>query len=75
MNSVKNSPILELEKNNDVGLKIAKVIAFVLVLIGMLNTIPAIPGRVKTAPRPVRIPKIKRMFKIRAKSAKKPDIP
>ena len=26
------------------GLKIAKVIAFVLVLIGMLNTIPAIPG-------------------------------
>ena len=44
MNSVKNSPILELEKNNDVGLKIAKVIAFVLVLIGMLNTIPAIPG-------------------------------
>ena len=44
MNSVKNSPILEFEKNNDVGLKIAKVIAFVLVLIGMLNTIPAIPG-------------------------------
>ena len=44
MNSVKNSPILEFEKNNDVGLKIAKVIAFVLVLVGMLNTIPAIPG-------------------------------
>ena len=44
MNSVKNSPTLEFEKNSDVGLKIAKVIAFVLVLIGMLNTIPAIPG-------------------------------
>ena len=44
MNSVKNSPTLEFEKNNDVGLKIAKVIAFVLVLVGMLNTIPAIPG-------------------------------
>jgi len=44
MASVKNSPVLELEKNNDIGLKIAKVIAFFLVLIGMLNTIPAIPG-------------------------------
>jgi TRAP transporter 4TM/12TM fusion protein len=44
MASVKNSPALELEKNNDIGLKIAKVIAFFLVLIGMLNTIPAIPG-------------------------------
>ena len=44
MNSVKNSPTLEFEKNSDMGLKIAKVIAFVLVLIGMLNTIPAIPG-------------------------------
>ena len=44
MASVKNSPVLELEKNNDFGLKIAKVIAFFLVLIGMLNTIPAIPG-------------------------------
>ena len=32
MNSVKNSPTLEFEKNSDVGLKIAKVIAFVLVL-------------------------------------------
>ena len=44
MTSVKNSPVQELEKNNDFGLKIAKVIAFFLVLIGILNTIPAIPG-------------------------------
>ena len=44
MVAVKNSPVLELEKKNDIGLKAAKVIAFFLVLIGMLNTIPAIPG-------------------------------
>ena len=44
MVAVKNSPVIELEKKNDIGLKIARVIAFFLVLIGMLNTIPAIPG-------------------------------
>ena len=44
MNSVKNSPVLEIEKKNDLGLQIAKAIAFIIVLVGMLNTIPAIPG-------------------------------
>ena len=44
MSSFKNSPVIELEKNNDFGLKIAKVVAFIIVSIGMLNTIPSIPG-------------------------------
>ena len=32
----------------------------------MVKTIPAIPGSVKTAPKPERIPKINRIFNIRA---------
>ena len=44
MNSVKNSPVIEFDKKNDLGIKIAKIIAFIIVLIGMLNTIPSIPG-------------------------------
>ena len=44
MNSIKKSPGLEIEKKNDLGLQIAKARAFIMVLVGMLNTIPAIPG-------------------------------
>ena len=43
--------------------------------IPIVKTIPAIPGRVNTAPKPAKIPKIKSIFKDKAMSANKPDHP
>ena len=43
--------------------------------IPIVNTIPAIPGKVKTAPSPARTPKINKIFNTRAISAKIPDDP
>ena len=40
----------------------------------MVNTIPAIPGKVSTAPSDVRIPMIKNIFAISATLATKPDL-
>ena len=57
------------------SLTLSKIKTLASTEIPIVKTIPAIPGRVSTAPRPVRIPKIRRIFKTRAKSAKKPDIP
>ena len=38
----------------------------------MVSTIPAIPGKVKTAPKASRIPKMKNILTIRAKLAPNP---
>ena len=43
--------------------------------IPIVNTIPAIPGKVKTAPKPAKIPKIKTIFKTNAVSAYIPALP
>ena len=43
--------------------------------IPIVNTIPAIPGKVSTAPRPARIPNIKRIFNSKAISANIPELP
>jgi len=43
--------------------------------IPMVNTIPAIPGKVRTAPNPANIPKMKRMFTANAISAYHPALP
>ena len=43
--------------------------------IPIVNTIPAIPGSVNTAPRPASIPKIKRILSKSAISAKIPEVP
>ena len=37
--------------------------------IPIVKTIPAMPGKVRTAPNPAKIPKIRRMFNIKAISA------
>ena len=41
----------------------------------MVNTIPAIPGRVNTAPSPERIPKINTMFNTNATLEYNPTLP
>ena len=43
--------------------------------IPIVRTIPAIPGRVKTAPKPANMPKIRSIFNDKAISANKPDLP
>ena len=43
--------------------------------IPIVNTIPAIPGSVRTAPSPAKIPKIRRIFNNKAISAKIPEVP
>ena len=43
--------------------------------IPIVNTIPAIPGKVNTAPRPASIPKMSKMFNTKATSAKIPEDP
>ena len=43
--------------------------------IPIVNTIPAIPGKVKTAPKPASIPKINKIFNTKAMFAKIPDDP
>ncbi len=43
--------------------------------IPIVKTIPAIPGRVNTAPSPAKIPKINKIFKTNAISAYNPDLP
>ena len=43
--------------------------------IPIVKTIPAIPGKVSTAPKPARIPNINNIFNNRAMSAKKPELP
>ena len=43
--------------------------------IPMVNTTPAIPGRVSTAPSPARIPKMSKIFNTKAISAKIPADP
>ena len=43
--------------------------------IPIVRTIPAIPGRVRTAPRPAKIPNIRTIFNISAISAKIPAGP
>ena len=43
--------------------------------IPIVRTIHAIPGRVKTAPRPAKIPNIRTIFSINAISANIPDGP
>ena len=53
----------------------SKIRTFASTEIPMVNTIPAIPGKVSTAPRPARIPKIKRMFNNNAMSANNPELP
>ena len=53
----------------------SKMSTFASTEIPIVNTIPAIPGSVKTAPRPARIPKINKMFSAKAMSAYTPEEP
>ena len=57
------------------SLTLSKIRTFASTDIPIVRTIPAIPGRVRTAPRPARIPNIKTMFSIKAISANIPDGP
>ena len=57
------------------SLILSKIRTFASTDIPIVNTIPAIPGKVKTAPRPAKIPKIKTIFNTKATSANKPAIP
>ena len=43
--------------------------------IPIVSTIPAIPGKVRTAPNPASIPKINKIFNNKAISAKNPELP
>ncbi len=57
------------------SLILSKIRTFASTDIPIVRTIPAIPGRVKTAPKPAKIPKIKTILNIKAISAKIPEIP
>ena len=57
------------------SLTLSKINTFASTDIPMVNTIPAIPGKVNTAPNPARIPKISSMFITRATSANIPAVP
>ena len=48
---------------------------FASTAIPIVNTIPAIPGKVNTAPRPARTPKIKIIFSTRAILENIPALP
>ena len=39
---------MQTTENNDIGIRIAGVIGFLLVLVGMVNNIPSIPGLEKS---------------------------
>ena len=53
----------------------SKIRTFASTDIPIVRTIPAIPGNVKTAPKPARIPKINKIFKTKATSANRPEYP
>ena len=53
----------------------SKISTFASTDIPMVNTIPAIPGKVNTAPKPAKIPKMNKMFTAKATSAKRPALP
>ena len=53
----------------------SKISTFASTDIPIVNTIPAIPGSVNTAPKPDRIPKINNRFSINAISAPTPALP
>ena len=55
------------------SLTLSKIRTFASTDIPIVRTIPAIPGRVRTAPNPARIPNINTMFNINAISANIPD--
>ena len=57
------------------SLTLSNINTFASTDIPIVSTIPAIPGRVKTAPKPAKIPNIKTKFNINAISAKIPDGP
>ena len=57
------------------SLILSKIKTFASTDIPIVRTIPAIPGRVKTAPNPAKIPKINTRLNINAISAKNPEIP
>ena len=53
----------------------SKIRTFASTEMPIVKTIPAIPGNVKTAPKPASTPKIRTRFNINAISAKIPDDP
>ena len=57
------------------SLTLSKINTFASTDIPMVSTIPAIPGKVNTAPNPARIPKIRSMFNTSATSANIPAVP
>ena len=54
---------------------LSKISTFASTDIPIVNTIPAKPGNVNTAPNPDNTPKINKMFNIKAISAKIPALP
>ena len=57
------------------SLTLSKISTLASTDIPIVNTIPAIPGRVSTAPKPARIPNIKTILSISAISANIPEGP
>ena len=57
------------------SLILSKIRTFASTDIPIVSTIPAIPGKVKTAPRPAKIPNIKTKFNTKATSAYIPALP
>ena len=57
------------------SLTLSKINTLASTDIPMVNTIPAIPGNVNTAPNPASIPKIRSMLSTKAKSANIPAVP
>ena len=57
------------------SLTLSKINTLASTDIPMVSTIPAIPGKVNTAPKPARIPKIRSMFRTKAISAYIPAFP
>ena len=57
------------------SLTLSNIKTFASTDIPIVSTIPAIPGRVSTAPKPDRNPNIKTIFNTKATSAKRPALP
>ena len=57
------------------SLTLSKISTLASTDIPIVKTIPAMPGKVSTAPSPERNPKIKTIFKTKATSANKPALP
>ena len=57
------------------SLTLSKIKTFASTDIPIVRTMPAIPGKVSTAPRPANIPKIRRILSNNAMSAKIPEFP